>query len=78
MTFPELLTQIRLHRLILRLNARRRVVYNQDLRVLIEQSRIEVCPNPNWHRKEFYYPGQGVFICAICQRLAPYVGQRSA
>lgn len=97
MTFSELLTQIRLHRLILRVNTRRRVVlwspnqyvptvtrraiaaYNQELCVLIEQSRIEVCANPIWHRKEWYHAGQQQYICAICQRFAPYVmGKRSA
>jgi hypothetical protein len=48
------------------------------LRVLIEQNRVEVCPNPNWHRKEFYHAGSQAYRCAVCQRLAPYVGQRSA
>lgn len=98
MTYPELLTQIRLHRLILRINARRRVVlwtpnqyvpmvtrraitvYNQELRVLIEQSRIEVCANPTWHRKEWYHAGQQEYVCGICERLASHVGiiKRSA
>lgn len=92
MDFSELLTQIRIHRLILRVNRRKRVVlwspnqyvpmatrraivaYNQELRKLIDAHRVEVCPNPHWHRKEWYHAGQQEYVCGICERLAPHVG----
>lgn len=91
MGFSELLAQIRIHRLILRINRRDRVVlwapntyvprsirwaipvYNAQLHAYIDAARIEVCPNPLRHRGEWYHAGQQRYVCAICERLAPFV-----
>jgi hypothetical protein len=43
--------------------------YREQLARLIRESRIDVCYAHDAHRKEWYYAGNGVFVCGICERL---------
>ena len=35
----------------------------------MREGRIELCPAPDLHRREFYYCGRGRWACAACIRL---------
>jgi broad specificity phosphatase PhoE len=103
MELTELLRQVRMLRLMLRVNQRNAVVvwspntrvprttrqaireHNDELRDLVEQNCIDVCPSQDLHKREWYYAGwqegQQVYRCGACERLAPYISrkkQRSA
>lgn len=48
--------------------------HRQEIRAMIQACRIEVCPSPHWHRRDWYFPGPewtvGTAVCGVCQRLA--------
>ena len=45
-----------------------------EVRQMIMEGKIEVCPSAKLHRQEWGYPGEewiaGSAVCGICQRLA--------
>jgi hypothetical protein len=89
MELTELLRQVRMLRLMLRVNQRNAVVvwspntrvprttrqaireYNDELRQLVGQNRVDVCPSQDLHRQDWYHAGQQVYTCGACERLAP-------
>ncbi len=48
--------------------------HRHEIRGMILACRIEVCPSPHWHKREWYFPGPewivGTAVCGVCQRLA--------
>lgn len=53
---------------------RRVITENKEtVRAMIRLGRIEVCPSPYWHRKEWHYANEewttDSATCAVCQRL---------
>ena len=86
MTLDELLRQLRQRRLILiserevwpspayTRDVQRAVRRHQSgLKVLIRWSNIGTCPAPGLHRREWYYKGDGTFVCGACQRLERWI-----
>jgi hypothetical protein len=70
----QLLAEIRARRLILRVSRRRRIVlWAPNIHVPMAVRRAIRTYNSDLHRREWYHQGQQQYVCAICERLAPYI-----
>ena len=49
----------------------RRAIHNRrrGLAQLMLSGDWRLCPDPDLHRQEYYYAGQGRYVCAICRRI---------
>jgi len=43
--------------------------HKRGVRVLLAWSSIATCPAPGLHRPEWYYKGDGTFVCSVCERI---------